>query len=270
MSMSAAPDVRRDISVRHTTTLARVRAVARAEATLLSRNRGTLFAAVVLPLVLPLSVRSGADSMDLKSAGLTVSTVLLTAGLGFSLLFAVYSALLSALVARREELVLKRLRAGELRDAEILGGAALPPIGIALVQSGLLIAGCTVLLHLPAPKAPQLAVAGVLLGLLLAAGAAIVTAGLTRTTESVGVTSVPFLLLSMLGSGMSVPLEILPDRLARVCHLLPMTPVVDLMRGGWTGRLSGTESLRDLLLALVWIVLAYCCMRRWFHWEPRR
>ncbi|MBZ9641003.1 ABC transporter permease [Streptomyces sp. PSKA30] len=253
-----------------TTVTARMSALARAELTLLVRSRATLVTAVLVPLLLPLSVRSAIDGMDLADAGLTVGTVLLPAAVGFSLLFAVYAALTSAYVVRREELVLKRLRTGELHDREILVGAALPATGIGLTQCVLLAAGCTVLLDLGAPPAPHLAVVGVLLGLVLCGALAAVTAGFTRTAESAQVTSLPMMFVSMLGSGVTVPLELLPDRLASVCELLPLTPVITLVRGGWTGDLSAYEALGAVATALVWAVLAVFAVRRWFRWEPRR
>ena len=52
----------------------------------------------------------------------------------FTLLFVVYYNLVTALVARREELVLKRLRTGETSDAEILAGTAAPAVAIAWGQ----------------------------------------------------------------------------------------------------------------------------------------
>lgn len=253
-----------------TTPAGRMAALARAELTLFVRSRGTLVAAVFVPLVLPFSLRSAAGEMNLKDAGLTVGLVMLPAAIGFSLLFAVYSTLVGVFVGRREQLVLKRLRTGELRDAEILAGAALPATVTGLAQSVILVAACTALLHVPAPHAPHLAVVGVLLGLLLCAALAAVTSIVTRTTESAQVTSVPLLLLSTLASGIAVPLELLPDRLAAVCELLPLTPVITLVRGGWTGELSAYEALRALAVALVWLGLAVFAVRRWFRWEPRR
>ena len=143
----------------------RLRALARAELTLLVRNRGALVTALLVPLVLPFSVRPAIDQMDLKARGLNAGTVLMTAGIGFAFLFAVYTALVSAFVARREELVLKRLRTGELDDAEILTGTALPALCVGLAQSVVVSAGCAVLLDTGAPKAPYLTVLGVLAGL---------------------------------------------------------------------------------------------------------
>jgi ABC-2 type transport system permease protein len=49
----------------------------------------------------------------------------------FALLPVVFYNVVIALVARREELVLKRLRTGEVRDAEILAGTAAPAVALA-------------------------------------------------------------------------------------------------------------------------------------------
>jgi ABC-2 type transport system permease protein len=254
-----------------TTPAGRMKALARAELTLLGRSRGTLVAALFVPLVLPFSVWSATKDMDdLEKSGLTVGTVVLPAAVGFSLLFAVYGALVGVFTARREELVLKRLRTGELRDVEILAGSALPAVATGLVQSVLLAVGCTVLLDVPAPRAPYLAVPALLLGLVLCASLAAVTSAFTRTTESAQVTTLPVMLVSMLGSGMAVPLEVLPDRLASVCELLPLTPVITLVRGGWTGDLSASGALGAAATALAWTALGVFAVRRWFRWEPRR
>ncbi|WP_051866227.1 ABC transporter permease [Streptomyces griseus] len=253
-----------------TTPAGRLASLARAELTLLGRSKGALVTAVLVPLALPFTLRSAVDQMDVKEAGLTVGMVLLPAAIGFSLLFAVYSTLVGVYTARREELVLKRLRTGELRDAEILSGAALPAVTTGLLQSLLVAAGSTALLDVPAPRAPHLAVLGLLLGLVMCAALAGVTAGLTRTVESAQVTTMPLVLVSMIGSGVAVPLELLPDNLASVCELLPLSPVITLVRGGWTGSLSAYEALGAVATALAWTVIAVFAVRRWFRWEPRR
>ncbi|MEV5872610.1 ABC transporter permease [Streptomyces tendae] len=244
--------------------------LARAELTLFGQNKSTLIAALFVPLVLPFSVRAAAKEMDLAEAGLTIGTLMLPAAIGFSLLFAVYSALVGVFVVRREELVLKRLRTGELRDVEILAGSALPAVLSGLVQSLLLAVGCVALLDLSAPSAIHLAVIGLLLGLVMCAALAAATASFTGTGESAQVTPLPFTFVSMLGSGMFVPLELLPHRLASVCELLPLTPVITLVRGGWTGDLSGAEAFGAVVTAVAWTVLAVLVVRRRFRWEPRR
>ncbi|OIJ92054.1 ABC transporter permease [Streptomyces colonosanans] len=253
-----------------TTPLGRMAALARAELILFTRSKGTLVAAVVVPFLLPFSVHTAAKDMNLEDAGLTIGLVMLPAAIGFSLLFAVYSTLVGVFVTRREQLVLKRLRTGELRDTEILAGSALPAVFTGLTQTLILVAACTALLDVPAPHAPHLAVAGVLLGLVLCGGLAAVTAAWTRTTESAQVTSLPLVMVSAMGSGIMVPLQLLPDRLAAGCALLPLSPVITLVRGGWTGELSAYEAQRALVIALAWAGVTVFAVRRWFRWEPRR
>ncbi|MFH8489889.1 ABC transporter permease [Streptomyces longisporoflavus] len=253
-----------------TTPAGRMRALARAELTLLGRAKGTLFAALFVPLVLPFSVQQAAKGMDLKGTGLSVGTVVLPGAIGFSLLFAVYSALTAVYVARREELVLKRLRTGELRDPEILAGAALPSIAIGVTQCLVLAVGCAVLLDAGAPSAPHLAVLGLLLGIVMFAALAAVTGSFSRSAESAQVMSMPLMFASMFGSGLFIPFEVMPDKVASICELLPLSPVIELVRGGWTGELSGSDTLSALALAVAWTVVSVFAVRRWFRWEPRR
>lgn len=253
-----------------TTPMSRMTALARAELTLLGRSKGTLVTALFVPLVLPVSAHQAAAEMDLAEAGLTIGEMVLPAAIGFSLLFAVYAALVGSFVARREELVLKRLRTGELRDAEILAGAALPATAIGLAQSLVLAAGCVALLDMKTPPAIHLSVLGVLLGLVLCTALAALTAAFTRTSESAQVTTLPLLFVSAIASGMMIPLEILPDRIASVCELLPLTPVMTLVRGGFTGDLSAYSALGAVATAVAWILLAVFAVQRRFRWEPRR
>ncbi|MFG2121587.1 ABC transporter permease [Streptomyces sp. NPDC048710] len=248
----------------------RLRALARAELALLGRNRGVVLTALVMPLALPFSVRPALDQIDLKKEGLSIGAVMMTAAVGFSFLFAVYTSLVNAYVARREELVLKRLRTGELSDAEILTGTALPAVGLGLAQALLLCAGCAVLLHTGAPKAPYLTLLGLVAGLVLSAALAALTATFTRSVESGQVTALPLVLFSMIGSGIAIPTEVLPDRLASVCELLPLSPAIRLVRAGWTGQLSAYQVLGAVATALAWTVVAVFAVRRWFRWEPRR
>lgn len=252
------------------TPMGRLTSLARAELTLLGRSKGVLFTAMAIPLILPFSVYASAKDTLQDSTSLSMSEIILPAAVGFSLLFAVYSALVNIFVVRREELVFKRLRTGELQDGEILAGAALPSLLIGFAQSLLVSVACLTVIDAKVPAAAHLIVIGLLLGLVLAVVAAGVTAALSRTAEGAQVTALPLVFVSMLGSGMTVPLEVLPDKVASICEMLPFSPVITLVRGGLTGELSGTETLAQIGLAIAWIVVAGIAVRRLFRWEPRR
>ncbi|MFJ8488586.1 ABC transporter permease [Streptomyces sp. NPDC094038] len=254
----------------NTVVAARLRALSRAELLLFARNRSAVLTALLVPLALPVTVRPALDQFGLKEKGLNAGTLMLTAAIGFSFLFAVYSSLVGAFVARREELVLKRLRTGELSDAEILAGTALPTVCLGLAQALLLAVGCAVLLDAGAPEAPYLTLLGLLFGLLLSAALAALTSAFTRTTESAQVTALPLLFVSLLGSGIAMPADTLPHRVAKVCELLPLSPAIRLVRAGWTGEMSALQVLGAVATALAWTLVAVFAVRRWFRWEPRR
>ncbi|MFD4141104.1 ABC transporter permease [Streptomyces sp. NPDC058572] len=253
-----------------TATTARLTAIGRAELTLLARNRTALSVALLMPAAMILATKSTLDQMDLGKAGMSVAEAAMTSGIGMVLLLVVHINLVSAYVARREELVLKRLRTGEVPDHEILAGTALPAAGLALAQCVVMVVTGVAFLDVTAPERPELLVAGALLGTVLLAALAALTSAVTRTVESAQITTLPMFMISMFGSGLFVPLEVMPARLASVCELLPLTGVMTLVRAGWLGGADGSEPVGAAVTALAWTVLSVFAVQRWFRWEPRR
>ncbi|GAA1071943.1 MULTISPECIES: ABC transporter permease [Kitasatospora] len=263
-----------------TTTAGRLLALGRTEATLLLRNRTALFMAVALPVVMMMSLKGILDQQAETTPNLDLHANLVNGVAGLILLFVVYYNLTSAYVARRGELVLKRLRTGEARDLEILAGTALPSVVLGLLECGVVGAVGAARLDLPAPVNPLLMAAGLLLGTGLLIALAAATSSFTKSVETAGITTLPLLLLAQLGSGLLLPLETMPDGLATACRLLPTTPAFQLIRLGWFGTDgskaptdflgSWVEALPHLGLGLVWLAAAVWAARRWFRWEPRR
>src|SRR3712207_4680962 len=95
--------------------LGRIRALAAAETRLLWRNRTAVVNSVLAPLLLVAAVRA------LDADGGQPSSLVVTA-IGFSLVLTTYYNLVITFVARREQLVLQRMRTGELTDTEIVLG----------------------------------------------------------------------------------------------------------------------------------------------------
>ncbi|MGV9252861.1 ABC transporter permease [Streptomyces sp. NPDC003697] len=252
----------------------RVVALGRAEMMMLVRNRTALVSALALPLGSLWLMRSATPASFSSTNGdeLEAAPVLATGTIGMVLLFVVYSTLVSAYVARREALVLKRLRTGQLADGEVLAGTALPAVVVALVQCALVIGVGMTVLHVRAPADPLLLATGVLLGTVMVAALAALSSALTRTVEMAQLTTMPLLLVSVAGSGLVMPLDVMPERLADICHLLPLTPVMETVQTGWLGADDGTwkAGLPHLGGAVVWTVIAVWGAARLFRWDPRK
>lgn len=246
-------------------------ALVAAESRILVRNRTALFTAVAMPPLIAFAF-SGL-SMDRAALGVVLTMTLV----GSALMFVLYFTMVTSLVARREQLVLKRLVAGEPTPLEILLAPAVPLLALFLVQSGLAIGGAVALgTPFAHPWALVLAVVG---GAATWTALAIWSATWTRTVESAQLTTMPLILVAMLLSGFSLPLTILPDVVQRFAHWLPMTPVIDLINLAHLGTGTSGEALAGGALVgatagmiwpmLLWTALALYAGLRGFRWDPR-
>ena len=155
--------------------------LARAEFTLLVRNRVLLFNALVMPLLFPVAfLFIGREDGSLPDA--TVSSALEVFAL-FLLVFLVYYNLLSAYATRRDELVLKRLRTGEATDNEILLGPAIPSFALTTVLT-IVVAAFVIALGGSLPVNPLLLVAALGGGAAMFAALALITSTFTRNAEA--------------------------------------------------------------------------------------
>ena len=254
----------------------RVAALARAEGVLLRRNRIALLTAVALPAALVWLLKAS----GLDAGGSRGAAMLLTGLTAFALLYPVYYNLVTAMVARREQLVLKRLRTGESTDAEILAGTAAPAIAIAWVQVAVAAVAAVAVFGMDPPASALLVLAALVLGTAVFVLLAAVTAAVTRTVELAQVTTLPVLMVSFVFSGLLFPLAGLHGPLRSLAQALPLTPVVDLLRLGLTGTAPGgghlggaaafgAASIPVLVLA-AWTAAGAWAARHWFRWEPRR
>ncbi|WBQ06234.1 ABC transporter permease [Kribbella sp. CA-293567] len=253
-------------------------ALAWSEALLLRRNPLALLIAIGLPIFVVLGLQSSAEVMAV--VGPDPGTAILITIAAVSLNLFVYYNLVSSLVARREELVLKRLRTGEATDPQILVGTAIPGVLIAWSQAVLAAITSALLVGLPVPVNLLLVLLALALGAAVFVLLAAATTVLTRSVEMAQLTTLPFLIVPLNFSGLYFPLSELPEGLAQLSRLLPLTPVVELLRLGLSGTtpsggtvdLAGSfaPAVQPLLVLLAWVVVAGLATRRWFRWEPRR
>jgi ABC-2 type transport system permease protein len=195
--------------------------------------------------------------------------------LAMLLTLATFSQIATTLTARRDQLLLKRMRTTGLSDRDILGGE----VGNLVVQATLLTGVVSVALYaltgLAMPRDPLLYLVFVVAGaaVLCLLGAAF-TAVIPRT-EVTAVMTLPFFLLAGVGAGGFGPmLEMLPSWAGTVLGLLPTGAVVEVARVAYAadGTLLGDLGAAAVpaLKLVVWAAVGLFAIRRWFRWETRR
>src|SRR3954453_17939711 len=94
--------------------LALAAAAAPPQTRLLLRNRTAVMSSVLLPL----AVVAAVGAITVSNGGTVDGPGLVASAIGVTLTFVTFYNLVTTFVARREELVLQRMRTGELTDAE--------------------------------------------------------------------------------------------------------------------------------------------------------
>lgn len=252
--------------------------LAAAEIRLLLRNKALLFYSAGLPILGGLfMLRILPDTGESASEQATRLIVTIT---GFALLFGVYYSLVSTFVARRQDLVLKRLRSGESSVVDVLTAISLPSLLVMVVQSVVASVLAVVVVGTFTPVNVALVVVAVLGGGVVVALLAAISSAFSSTVESVQVTTLPLILVLMAAPGFAVPASVMPDAFLDVARFLPMSPVVELVELGISGTarsgevldLAGTFSAAALPLVVLvaWGVIGVTATIRYFRWEPRR
>jgi ABC-2 type transport system permease protein len=255
-------------SVRRTASLTRWNTV------LLSRNRLAFLYAVALPL-LPLFLLFAGQRGAVATGANAITTMFLTIAL-----FPVYYNVLAQFVSRRDELVLKRIRTGQSRDAELLTSIALPGAITAVALSAIAIP-ISAALGQPLPVNLILYSVATILAVATFTAFAYWTAAWTRNAEAAQLTSMPIIVMASVGP-LTSTITTMPDLLHEILSCTPGAAMADLIRIGWFGldgpgakktTLTLTETWSQaagpLLVMAAWTLLAVTLARRSMRWEPR-
>ncbi|WP_433441497.1 ABC transporter permease [Nonomuraea sp. CA-141351] len=221
------------------------------------RDKTMLFGSVVTPVGLAVGLPLLMKNVQSVSA----ATSVFQSAISILLAITAFMNITVALATRRDQLVLKRLRAGRLTDGQILLGQ----IASTATQTMAMIVLCTVAVRLvadvPLPGDPlgfaAITVAGSAVLSLLGAA---YTAAIPRAELAAAFTT-PVFLVAGVAAGAMGPIP-LPSWLRPVLDLLPTTAVVNALK-------TGDLAVPALVLA-AWTVVGLVAIRLWFRWEPRR
>jgi ABC-2 type transport system permease protein len=243
-------------------TLRQLTALVRMELLALRRDRTASAMAVVTPLAVGMVLAGGYDG------GAEAGIERMASVLALAVVLGVHHHLITVYASRRQELVLKRLRAGLPSDLTILVGAAAATLAIFTVQAVILAAYGVLALGLPVPRNPLVILLALGLGAAVMAAFSAALSAVTRSSEAAMLTSLPTSALFLVTPGAMVPLGALPERLEAVARYLPTGPFTDLIRAGWAGH-DLLDMLADLGVLAAWLVLAALLAGAVFRWEPR-
>ncbi|MEV6818008.1 ABC transporter permease [Nocardiopsis dassonvillei] len=186
--------------------------------------------------------------------------------------------------ARRESLVLKRLRVSGVPQLAVFGGV----IGAVVVFSlaiTVVVAALVLVFFGSLPRDPlMLAVAVVLSSVMFSLMGLLITP-IVRNAESAQMISMlPMLVLLFVGGGL-IPLEFLPETARVVIGFVPSVPAgemaqtaysgYDAFRGFGDGEEKGylalwVAALPSIGIMLAWIAVLALLVRRYFRWDPRQ
>ena len=239
-------------------------ALLRMELLLLRRNWTAALVAAVTPLLFGfLLARAHSDDPVTGVHGVA-------GAMGMAAVFSVHYHLTAVYSSRRQEGVLKRLRAGVLDDRTILLGTALGGLAVFAAQAVLLVAFGVLVLGLPLPAQPWTMLAGVVLcGAVLAALSAALS-GVTRSSEAALLTTLPSVSVFLATPGVLIPVAVVGSVPALVGLLLPLGSMTELVRSGWLGTAGPAGALSSIGVLVLWLVVAALAARRLVRWDPRR
>ncbi|MFG1778592.1 ABC transporter permease [Micromonospora sp. NPDC049051] len=239
----------------------------------LRRNWTATAMSVVTPLIIAVLLVSeyGGETVSGVRRVVSVTTLIMV--------FLVHHHLTTVYASRRQELVLKRLRAGLASDRTILFGTASSTVAIFLAQFVLLVIYAVLVPGLPVPRNPLVMAVALLFGSAIMAGFSAALSAVTRSSEAAMLTTLPTVVIFLGTPGAMVPLGALPESVERVLWFLPNGPFTEVMRVGWLGSTDEgqalgfagvlVETLPSFGVLLVWLAVALFLADRYFRWEPR-
>lgn len=179
----------------------------------------------------------GPGAMDVALPGYIVALVIGSAAL---------MGLPVEIAARRQNGVLRRLRASPLSPASVLGSQLLVALAVSVLGTVLLVLAGRVAWNARLPRHPFAVVPAFLLCCASECALGLLIASVVRSVKAALAVCMAVFYPMMFLSGGTIPLQFLPEGLQRVAAFLPMTWAVTLMKGVWSG--AGWDPAAQALL----------------------
>lgn len=237
------------------------------EAKLFLREPASAFFTLVFPLIYlfmfgmisgnePNPMFGGQRTIDAAIPSLTAMIITMSGLMSTTITMATY----------REKGILRRLRTTPVSPLVVLAAQVIVVFTMTALGMLLLIAAGILVYHVSFTGDPFSLLAGFVLSSLSFFGLGFVLAGVMPTMRTAWVVAMLVLYPMLLLSGTFFPVEILPAAVQKVSTFIPLTYVVNLLRGLWVGETWGAHLL-DVGVLVGMLVLGTIISAKTFRWE---
>jgi ABC-2 type transport system permease protein len=162
--------------------------------------------------------------------------------------------------------VLRRLRTTPVSPLVVLGAQVIVTFAVTCLGMLLLIAAGKLVFHIKFEGNAFSVLAGFVLSSLSFFGIGFILAGAMPTARIANIVGLVLLYPMLFLSGAFFPLELLPAAVQKVAAFLPLTYVVNLLRGLWVGEPWGAHLL-DVGVLIGMLLAGVIVSARTFRWE---
>jgi ABC-2 type transport system permease protein len=241
----------------------------RSEQRLYWRSRELAFFTFLFPILIFVLLGSVYGDDVIEEEHVKGSSYLLAGVLGYGIASTAFAGLAIVVVLRRENGILKRLRATPLPPGIYLAGVLASTVLVFLVEAAVLIALARLIFDVPLPDQWVSLVLALLLGALAFAALGIALSGVIRSGEgSSAVVNAIYLPAAFLAGAFWTP-HAYPRFLEVIAEILPLTYFIRLMRDVVLRNETLWASWESAVVVAAWGIAGAILAVRTFRWAPR-
>jgi len=237
------------------------------EAKLFLREPVGAFFTLVFPLMMlflfgsiygnePSQYFGGYGTIDISVPAYTAMIIATTGLMGLIITIATY----------REKGVLRRLRTTPISPLVVLAAQVIVLFLMTLFGMVLLVIAGKVVYHMRFEGNILSVLAGFVLSSLSFFAFGFILAGLMPTARTAQVVGMMLLYPMLFLSGAGFPRELLPEAIKKISTFLPLTYVVNLLRGLWIGEVW-SQHITEVIVLAVMLVIGILISVKTFRWE---
>ena len=169
-----------------------------------------------------------------------------------------------ALGEYREQGILRRLQATPLSSTAVLGAQVSTNIVLALIGTAFVVTSGLVVYGLAMPSAPFAVLLAIILCCISLFSLGFLLAGMMPTASAAQAAGMAIFFPMLFLSGAGLPQEMLPQSLVNFSQLLPLTHVVNLLKGLWFGE---DWDITAVVVLILMFIIATILSAKTFRWE---